>query len=63
MIQVTIMCDLPTINNLIICAVALAMDDSTLDPMLFPPYESLGLLSSPKYVRPLRLAYIYIYVE
>ena len=39
MIQVMIMCDLPTIKNINICAVTLFMDDSTLDPMVFPPYE------------------------
>ena len=39
MIQVMITCDLPTIKNLNMCAVTLAMDDSTLDPIVFPPYE------------------------
>ena len=35
MIQVMITCDLPTIKNLNICALTLAMDDSTLDRMVF----------------------------
>ena len=39
MIQVMITCDLPTIKNLNICAVTLAIDDSMLDPMVFLPYE------------------------